>query len=97
MGALRSGHTAVEHETFPLYVARSKGEFVDMTVANGLAKTKEMSGWGNGIVDFDNDGWKDLFVARSNVMDTSQNRFRPAAIRNRTRFSGISGTLNSRM
>jgi hypothetical protein len=28
-----------------------------------------MSGWGNGILDFDNDGWKDLFVARSNVMD----------------------------
>ena len=28
-----------------------------------------MSGWGNGIVDFDNDGWKDLFVARANVMD----------------------------
>lgn len=28
-----------------------------------------MSGWGNGIVDFDNDGWKDLFVARSNVLD----------------------------
>jgi hypothetical protein len=28
-----------------------------------------MSGWGNGIYDFDNDGWKDLFVARSNVVD----------------------------
>jgi enediyne biosynthesis protein E4 len=28
-----------------------------------------MSGWGNGIFDFDNDGWKDLFVARSNVVD----------------------------
>jgi hypothetical protein len=28
-----------------------------------------MSGWGAGMVDFDNDGWKDLFVARSNVMD----------------------------
>ena len=28
-----------------------------------------MSGWGNGIFDFDNDGWKDLFVARSNVLD----------------------------
>jgi hypothetical protein len=28
-----------------------------------------MSGWGNGIIDFDNDGWKDLFVARSNVLD----------------------------
>ena len=28
-----------------------------------------MSGWSNGIVDFDNDGWKDLFVARGNVLD----------------------------
>jgi hypothetical protein len=28
-----------------------------------------MSGWGNGLADLDNDGWKDLFVARSNVMD----------------------------
>jgi len=63
-------HTAVEHETFPLYINRDKGDFVDMTVATGLARsTTEMSGWGNGIVDFDNDGWKDLFVARANVMD----------------------------
>jgi enediyne biosynthesis protein E4 len=28
-----------------------------------------MSGWGNGIFDFDNDGWKDLFVVRANVLD----------------------------
>jgi hypothetical protein len=28
-----------------------------------------MSGWGNGMFDLDNDGWKDLFVARSNVVD----------------------------
>lgn len=27
------------------------------------------SGWGMGLVDFDNDGWKDLFVAQSHVMD----------------------------
>jgi hypothetical protein len=63
-------HTAVEHETFPLYVNKGSGNFVDMTIPSGLAKpTGEMSGWGNGIFDFDNDGWKDLFVARSNVMD----------------------------
>jgi hypothetical protein len=66
-------HTAVEHETFPLYLNRGKGNFADMTVRSGLAKpTGEMSGWGNGFVDFDNDGWKDLFVARSNVMDNIQ-------------------------
>jgi hypothetical protein len=34
-----------------------------------LQGTRDMSGWGNGIVDFDNDGWKDLFAARGNVLD----------------------------
>ncbi len=62
-------HTAVEHETFPLYIDRGEGDFVDMTAASGLQPTTNMSGWGNGIFDLDNDGLKDLFVARSNVMD----------------------------
>ena len=63
-------HTAVEFETFPLYENRGHGDFADLTVSSGLARlTSQMSGWGNGIVDFDNDGWKDLFVARSNVLD----------------------------
>ena len=62
-------HTAVEHEEFPLWINEGKGEFQDMTVASGLGKTNDMSGWGNGVADFDNDGWKDLFVARANVMD----------------------------
>jgi hypothetical protein len=63
-------HTAVEQETFPIYINRGGGDFQDMTVASGVARpTLNMSGWGNGIIDFDNDGWKDLFVARSNVMD----------------------------
>jgi len=62
-------HTAVEHEGFPLWLNEGKGEFQEMTVASGLGQTKDMSGWGNGIADFDNDGWKDLFVARANVMD----------------------------
>jgi len=63
-------HTAIEHETFPLYINRGGGNFYDMTASSGLAQaTGNMSGWGNGIYDFDNDGWKDLFVARSNVVD----------------------------
>jgi hypothetical protein len=45
------------------------GQFVEQTLPAQLAVTRTMSGWGNGIVDFDNDGWKDLFVARSNVLD----------------------------
>jgi enediyne biosynthesis protein E4 len=68
-------HTAVENEQFPLWINAGNGEFQDETVARGLGKTKDMSGWGNGVADFDNDGWKDLFVARANVMDniTEQN------------------------
>ena len=62
-------YTAVEREGFPLEINSGKGDFVDMTVANGLGTTTDMSGWGNGMADFDNDGWKDLFVARANVMD----------------------------
>jgi hypothetical protein len=63
-------HTAVENETFPFYVNDGHGAFTDKTLASGLARpTGTMSGWGNGIVDLDNDGWKDLFVARANVLD----------------------------
>ena len=62
-------HTAVEREEFPLFMNAGGGDFVDMTVASGLVGTRDMSGWSNGMFDFDNDGWKDLFVARSNVLD----------------------------
>jgi hypothetical protein len=62
-------YTAVEHESFPLLINGGKGQFDDLTQARGLQSTKDMSGWSNGIFDFDNDGWKDLFVARANVLD----------------------------
>jgi hypothetical protein len=62
-------HTAVENESFPLFHNIGGGQFVEQTSQAQLAVTRTMSGWGNGIFDFDNDGWKDLFVARSNVLD----------------------------
>ena len=62
--------TAIEKETFPLFVNIGRGQFADKTAASGLGlETFEMSGWSNAIVDLDNDGWKDLIVARSNVQD----------------------------
>jgi hypothetical protein len=68
-GAPDIWYTAVEHQRFPLLINTKHGDFDDQTVAMGLQPTSEMSGWGNGMFDFDNDGWKDLFVARSNVVD----------------------------
>jgi len=68
-------YTAVEHETFPLLINSGHGDFDDLTQSSGLQATTNMSGWGNGIYDFDNDGWKDLFVARANVMDNINELF----------------------
>ena len=63
-------HTAIENETFPLFINEGKGLFRNGGQQSRLANlTRLMSGWSNGAVDLDNDGWKDLVVARSNVMD----------------------------
>ena len=63
-------HTAIENETFPLFLNRGAGRFDNVTITSQMARsTRMMSGWSNGAADLDNDGWKDLFVARGNVMD----------------------------
>jgi enediyne biosynthesis protein E4 len=47
-----------------------KGHFEYVTGLTGLARTTiSHSGWGTKFFDYDNDGWKDLFVAQSHVMD----------------------------
>ncbi len=59
---------ALNNETFPLFHNNGKGGFEDVTAATGLARiTRPMSGFGSGLYDFDNDGWKDLFVTRGHV------------------------------
>jgi hypothetical protein len=62
--------TALPTEMFPLFINRGGGEFEDVTTGSRLAwETQNMAGWSNAIVDLDNDGWKDLLAARSNVLD----------------------------
>jgi enediyne biosynthesis protein E4 len=62
--------TALANETFPLFKNVGGTTFEDVT-ARSLVSTlsRPRSGWSNGIVDLDNDGWKDLFVATADVMD----------------------------
>lgn len=62
--------TALAAETFPLFRNNGKGSFDDATYASHIgALSLRHSGWGVGLVDFDNDGWKDLFTADSHVND----------------------------
>ena len=59
--------TAMINDTFPLF--RNTGKtpaFEDVTAQSGLAvATRSLTGWGIGIYDFDNDGFKDVFTANS--------------------------------
>jgi hypothetical protein len=62
--------TALANETFPLFKNLGAAVFEDVTARSGVgALSRPRAGWGNGIVDLNNDGWKDLFVACADVMD----------------------------
>ncbi len=69
--------TALSGESFPLFRNDGDGLFVDVTYSAGIAKAvSRLAGWGLGLVDFDNDGWKDLFTANSHVNDLVE-KFEP--------------------
>ena len=60
---------ALANQTFPLFRGRQGKEFQEVTDANGMRQaTLLRSGFGLGMVDFDNDGWKDIFVAGGHVL-----------------------------
>jgi enediyne biosynthesis protein E4 len=62
--------TALASETFPMFRNLGKGMFADATYATKIAGLSlRHSGWGTGLIDLDNDGWKDLFTADSHVND----------------------------
>ncbi|MGQ9916377.1 MAG: CRTAC1 family protein [Bryobacteraceae bacterium] len=60
---------ALQRQTFPLFRGLGAKGFVEVTAATGLRElVMQMAGFGVGLVDFDNDGWKDLFVSRGDVL-----------------------------
>jgi enediyne biosynthesis protein E4 len=62
--------TALAGETFPFFRNKGRGAFGDASYASRLGPASRVySGWGVGLMDFDNDGWKDIFTANSHVSD----------------------------
>ncbi len=61
-------YVALDNQTFPIYENSGNGTFNDVTDKTGMRTLSyHMSGFGAGFYDFDNDGWKDLFVTRGHV------------------------------
>jgi len=59
---------ALDNETFPIYRNTGQGTFVEVTQSSGMARLSSlMAGYSPTIADFDNDGWKDIFVTRGHV------------------------------
>jgi enediyne biosynthesis protein E4 len=54
-------------DTNVLYRNDGKGNFDDVTIRTGLGVETRYVGWGTGLVDLDNDGFPDVFVATGSV------------------------------
>jgi enediyne biosynthesis protein E4 len=62
--------TVLPREVYGAYHNDGQGLFTNHSLETGLgALTAASSGWGVGLEDLDNDGWKDLLVAQSHVLD----------------------------
>ncbi len=63
--------TDLSNERYRLFRHNGDGTFRDVTNASGVGgATLPFSGWSTRFFDYDNDGWKDIFVAQGHVMDT---------------------------
>jgi hypothetical protein len=65
--------TDLANQRYALYANSKDGSFDYATTSTGLGAISLLhSGWGVRFFDYDNDGWKDLFIVQSHVMDTIQ-------------------------
>jgi hypothetical protein len=67
-GLLDLSITTFSDDYKPLYRNDGAGNYTDVSYQAGIAEvTIPFLGWGAGFLDFDNDGWKDLFFANGHV------------------------------
>jgi hypothetical protein len=54
-------------DTPDLYHNNGDGTFTDVTFVSGLGVNTQFVCWGNGFIDYDNDGWVDIFQVNGHV------------------------------
>ena len=79
--------THLAKETNTLYLNNGHGEFRDVTDGSGLGSASfPDTGFGVAWIDYDNDGWLDLFVANGAVTIVEANRGEPYPFHQRNRL-----------
>ena len=85
--------TNIIAETFALYTNDGRGGFDDTRVGAGLAQpTAAFTGFGTDWIDYDNDGWLDLFIANGAVNIIEAQRGQPVPFRMRNQLFHNLGT-----
>ncbi|MGA7525546.1 MAG: CRTAC1 family protein [Acidobacteriaceae bacterium] len=65
--------TDLANQRYALYENARDGTFNYTTTSSGLGEISLLhSGWSVRFLDYDNDGWKDLFIAQGHDLDTIQ-------------------------
>jgi enediyne biosynthesis protein E4 len=85
--------TNIVGETSVLYVNDGRGNFDDARVKSGLAAlTARFTGFGTDWIDYDNDGWPDLFAANGavNIVEALRGQPSPYRMQNQL-FHNVSG------
>jgi hypothetical protein len=63
--------TDLSNERYMLFHNNGDSTFTDITNSSGLGSASlAYSGWSTHFLDYDNDGWKDLFAVQGHVLDT---------------------------
>ena len=63
--------TDLANQKYALYHNLGGGNFAYSTDSSALGRISRMhSGWGVRFIDYDNDGWKDLFIVQGHDLDT---------------------------
>jgi hypothetical protein len=73
-GWLDIARTNFTDQLTTLYRNYSKGAFEDSSIKAGLGVNRKYLGFGVGFLDYDNDGWKDLFIANGHVYSQIANK-----------------------
>ncbi len=59
--------TNFSEQVTTVYRNNGDGTFQDASIAAGMGVNRKFLGFGVGFFDFDNDGWKDIFIANGHV------------------------------